>query len=63
MEMNRQNVTIIQTSSTVRQIIVEVEAIDHESAVEALQNGDIDLPAFDDPGWTTNWTLQSEEYE
>ena len=61
--MNRQNVTIIQTSSTVRQNTVEVEAIDHESAVEALQNGDIDVPAFDDPRWTTNWTLQSEEYE
>ena len=60
--MNRQTITIIQTFSTVREITIDVEADDPESAVEALQNGDIDVPAFADPRWATSWSLQSEEY-
>ena len=51
--MSKQHVTIIQKSGLERQITIEVDADDRESAIEALQCGDIDVPAADDPNWTT----------
>ncbi len=61
--MSKQHVTIIQKSGFERQITIEIDADDRESAIEALQCGEIDIPAADDPNWTTTWTLQSEDYE
>ena len=61
--MSKQHVTIIQKSGLERQITIEIDADDRESAIEALQCGEIDIPAADDPTWTTTWTVQSEDYE
>ena len=51
--MSKQHVTIIQKSGLERQITIEVDADDRESAIEALQCGEIDVPAADDPNSTT----------
>lgn len=61
--MSKQHVTFIQKSGLERQITIEVDADDRESAIEALQCGEIDIPASDDPNRATTWTLQSEDYE
>lgn len=61
--MSKQHVTFIQKSGLERQITIEVDADDRESAIEALQCGETDIPASDDPNRATTWTLQSEDYE
>jgi hypothetical protein len=61
--MSKQTVTIIQVFRTERRITVEVDAEDHESAIEEFQSGSADVPDFDDPRWKTGWNLQSEDYE
>lgn len=61
--MCKQTVTIVQTFRAERRITVEVDAEDRESAIEDFQNGNTDIPAFDDPRWKTEWKLQSEDYE
>ncbi|WP_312419954.1 hypothetical protein [Shinella sp.] len=61
--MSKQKLTIIQTFRAERRITVEVDAADHESAIEEFQSGSADVPAFDDPRWKTEWNLQGEDYE
>jgi hypothetical protein len=61
--VSKQTVTIIQIFRAERLINVEVDAADHESAIEGFQNGSAEVPDFDDPKWTTEWNLQSEAYE
>lgn len=61
--MSKQTVTIIQIFRAERLVNVEVDAADHESAIEGFQNGGVEVPDFDDPRWTTEWNLQSEDYE
>lgn len=61
--MSKQTVTIIQIFRTERLINVEVDAADHETAIEEFQSGSAEVPAFDDPRWKTEWNLQSEDYE
>ncbi|MBN9055635.1 MAG: hypothetical protein J0H80_18135 [Rhizobiales bacterium] len=60
--MSKQSITIIQTFRAERRITVEVDAAGHERAIEEVQNGDADIPAFDDPV-EYGVVLQSEEYE
>lgn len=61
--MSKQTLTIIQTFRAERRITVEVDAADHETAIEEFQSGSADVPAFDDPRWKTEWNLQCEGYE
>ncbi|VVT35224.1 hypothetical protein [Hoeflea sp. EC-HK425] len=61
--MSKQTLTIIQTFRAERRITVDVDAADHETAIEEFQSGSADVPAFDDPRWKTEWNLQSGGYE
>ena len=61
--MSKQTLTIIQTFRAERRITVEVDAADHETAIEEFQSGSVGVPAFDDPRWKTECNLQSEGYE
>ena len=42
-------IAIHQTYRGERTIVIDVEAANAAAACEALANGDIDIPAFDDP--------------
>ena len=61
--VSKQTITIIQTFRAERRITVEVDAVDHDSAIEGFQNGVIEIPAIDDSRWKTSWNLQSEDHE
>ncbi|WP_430442295.1 hypothetical protein [Shinella sp.] len=63
MPMSKQTITITQAFRAERRIIVEIDAADHESAIEGFQSGVAEIPGFDDPRWKTEWDLQSEEYK
>lgn len=61
--MSKQTLTIIQTFRAEHRITVEVDAADHEAAIEEYHSGSAGVPAFDDPRWKTEWNLQGEDYE
>lgn len=44
-----------------RRVVVEVEAESLDEAVERVESGDVDAPAFDDPRWTTGYDIQNEQ--
>lgn len=56
-------VRVTQVFRVEREILIEVDAEDELSAVEQVQSGETDIPAFDDPRWRTGWELQNEEAE
>lgn len=47
-------VRIVQVFRVEREIIVETEFFEED---------DIDTPSFDDPRWTSKWSLENEEQE
>ena len=55
-------IAIHQTYRGERTIVIDVEAASAAAACEALANGDIDIPAFDDPRWREAWSLEHEDY-
>lgn len=55
-------ITIRQTYRVERAIVIEVEAASTPSACEALADGDIEIPAFDDPRWREARSLEHEDY-
>lgn len=58
----KMRIAIHQTYRAERRIVLQIDAATHEDACEMLTDGRIDVPAFDDPGWTEIRTLEHEEY-
>jgi len=55
-------IAIHQTYRFARRIVIEIDAVTAEAAYEQLADGDIDIPAFDDPRWSSSYALEHEEY-
>src|SRR3546814_14362189 len=55
-------IAIHQTYRVERAIAIDVEAASTAAACEALANGDIDIPAFDDSRWREARSLENEDY-
>lgn len=53
-------IRVIQTYRTVRACTIEVEAVNVETAMLKVDEGEIELPPYDDPRWTEEPTLQDE---
>ena len=58
----RIRIAIHQTYRVERAIVIDVEATSTATACEALANGDIEIPDFDDPGWREVRSFEHEEY-
>lgn len=56
-------VRVTQGYRAERSIVIDVDADDSESALESIASGAVEVPDFDDPGWSTGWDLQNEGYE
>lgn len=58
----KMRIAIHQTYRVERAIVIDVEATSTAAACEALANGDIGIPAFDDPRWREARSLEHEDY-
>ena len=52
---------ITQVYRVEREIVVDVEADDLESAIESVASGAVDTPDFKDPRWKDGWDLRNED--
>lgn len=57
-------VQVIQHYRTSRTCIIEVEAEDAKQALGMLDDGEIDIPPYEDPRWqTSQHEITSEQYQ
>lgn len=61
--MTQKTVTITQVYKVTRTITLELGDETLNEAIDKLSSGETDVPSFDNPGWTSKWDLQNEEYE
>jgi len=54
-------IKIVQVYKCTREIELDVEADDLESATERAESGDEETPDFEDPRWNSFWDLENEE--
>lgn len=62
----KHHIKVTQVFKVTRIIKFEVDDLDDNnaaSALERVEDGDADLPSFDDPRWKDRWDLQHEEAE
>jgi len=56
------SVQVVQTFRVERSITIQVAVESVEKAEEAIDNGEIEVPNYGDPGWTTDSrSLEHEE--
>lgn len=56
-------IKIVPVYRVVRTITIQVELDEKEQAVDLIESGGIEAPAFDNKGWRDDWDLQNEECE
>jgi hypothetical protein len=58
--MPKYSVFVVQTYKVERCINMQLEAENHENAVESVASGAVEVPSFD-AAWEETWDLQNEE--
>lgn len=56
-------VTITQVCRATREITVEMDVPDIDTARKLIEEEELGIPDFDDPRWDTYWDLTSETVE
>lgn len=58
--MPKFKIEVCQVSREERRTIIEVEAVDADTAEDQVMNGEIDLPSADSAAWSRSSELQNE---